>query len=87
MMPAASPSLTASYSTASTSLSSDGKRYLRRKDFQYKYGQRHHSYDSEKAPYPLSYDKRVLELCVLPFPLFAVAGILIPVTVNPSTID
>lgn len=35
---------------------------MRRKDFQYKYGQRHHSYDSEKAPYPLSYDKHVLEL-------------------------
>ena len=40
---------------------------MRRKDFQYKYGQRHHSYDSEKAPYPLSYDKHVLELYVLPF--------------------
>ncbi|KAF9056098.1 hypothetical protein BJ165DRAFT_1430860 [Panaeolus papilionaceus] len=34
----------------------------RRKDFQFKYGQRHHSYDSEKAPYPLSYDRQVLEL-------------------------
>jgi hypothetical protein len=29
-----------------------------------KYGQRHHSYDAEKAPYPLSYDRSVLELCV-----------------------
>jgi len=51
---------------------------MRRKDFQYKYGQRHHSYDSEKAPYPLSYDKHVLELYVLPFPL-SIANFLIPV--------
>src|SRR6267378_1887699 len=60
----ASPPFTASYSTASTSLSSDGKRHMRRKDFQYKYGKKHHSYDNEKAPYPLSYDKHVLELYV-----------------------
>ena len=37
---------------------------MRRKDFQYKYGKKHHSYDNEKAPYPLSYDKHVLELYV-----------------------
>ena len=37
---------------------------MKRKDFQYKHGQRHHSYDKEKAPYPLSYDKQVLEMCV-----------------------
>ncbi|KAF8640972.1 hypothetical protein AX17_000618 [Amanita inopinata Kibby_2008] len=30
--------------------------------FIYKNGQRHHSYEGEKAPYPLSYDKNVLEL-------------------------
>ncbi|KAF8973505.1 S-adenosyl-L-methionine-dependent methyltransferase [Flammula alnicola] len=61
-MSLASPSLTASYSTASSSYTGDGKRHMRRKDFQHKYGQRHHSYDKEKAPYPLSYDKHVLEL-------------------------
>lgn len=31
-----------------------------------KHGQRHHSYDPEKAPYPVSYDRHVLELCVSP---------------------
>ncbi|KDQ63259.1 hypothetical protein JAAARDRAFT_29278 [Jaapia argillacea MUCL 33604] len=30
--------------------------------FTYKYGKRHHSYDPEKAPYPLCYDKEVIEL-------------------------
>ncbi|KAF8167609.1 S-adenosyl-L-methionine-dependent methyltransferase [Crassisporium funariophilum] len=58
-----SPPIAASHSTASTSFNTiEGKRNYRRKDFQYKYGQRHHSYDSEKAPYPLSYDKHVLEI-------------------------
>ena len=32
--------------------------------FLYKYGQKHHSYDAEKAPYPVSYNPAVLELCV-----------------------
>ena len=42
----------------------DGKRHPRHKEgqFVYKHGKRHHSYDSEKAPYPLSYDKEVLEM-------------------------
>ncbi|KAF4622885.1 hypothetical protein D9613_002243 [Agrocybe pediades] len=39
-----------------------GRKSVRRRDFHYKHGQKHHSYDSEKAPYPLSYDKNVLEL-------------------------
>ncbi|KAH7916434.1 hypothetical protein BJ138DRAFT_1169259 [Hygrophoropsis aurantiaca] len=34
----------------------------RTKDFQVKHGRRHHSFDPEKAPYPLSYDRQVLEL-------------------------
>lgn len=42
----------------------DAKRHPRHKEgqFSYKHGKRHHSYDSEKAPYPLSYDKEVLEI-------------------------
>ncbi|KAF8899036.1 hypothetical protein BD779DRAFT_1486712 [Infundibulicybe gibba] len=42
----------------------DAKRHPRLKEaqFVYKHGQRLHSYDSEKAPYPLSYDRDVLEL-------------------------
>lgn len=64
-MSLASPTLTPSYSTGSTSYSGEGRRHMRRKDFQYKYGKKHHSYDKEKAPYPLSYDRNVLELCVL----------------------
>lgn len=55
------------YSTASSS-TIDTKRTTTRKDehFTYKHGQRHHSYDREKAPYPLSYDRSILELYVLP---------------------
>ncbi|CAA7265898.1 unnamed protein product [Cyclocybe aegerita] len=63
MTPHVSPPLAVSHSGASTShTTSDGKRPVRRKEFQFKYGQKHHSYDNEKAPYPLSYDKHVLEL-------------------------
>lgn len=32
--------------------------------FTSKHGHRHHLYDSEKAPYPVSFDKHVLELSV-----------------------
>ena len=32
--------------------------------FIYRHGQRHHSFDNEKAPYPLSYSKELLEMCV-----------------------
>lgn len=44
--------------------SSDSKRPSRLKEtqFQVKYGHKHHSYDPEKAPYPVSYDRHVLEL-------------------------
>ncbi|KAF8560048.1 S-adenosyl-L-methionine-dependent methyltransferase [Imleria badia] len=42
---------------------STGRRVLpRNKDFLNKHGHRHHSFDPEKAPYPLSYDRQVLEL-------------------------
>ncbi|RDB29007.1 Demethylmenaquinone methyltransferase [Hypsizygus marmoreus] len=42
----------------------DGRRHPRLKEgqFIYKHGHRHHSYDNEKAPYPLSYDRDVLEI-------------------------
>lgn len=39
-----------------------GRRVPRNKDFLNKHGHRHHSFDPEKAPYPLSYDRQVLEL-------------------------
>ena len=53
-------------STTTLSSSFDGKRLPRLKESQFllKHGQRHHSYDPEKAPYPLSYDRHVLELYV-----------------------
>ncbi|KAH7927288.1 hypothetical protein BV22DRAFT_1032037 [Leucogyrophana mollusca] len=44
------------------SFDSGTKRIPRTKDFQIKHGHRHHSFDPEKAPYPLSYDRQVLEL-------------------------
>ncbi|PFH49806.1 hypothetical protein AMATHDRAFT_62438 [Amanita thiersii Skay4041] len=43
----------------------NAKRYprpLKEGQFVYKHGKRHHSYDNEKAPYPLSYDRNVLEI-------------------------
>ncbi|KAF8846045.1 hypothetical protein BDN67DRAFT_12654 [Paxillus ammoniavirescens] len=40
-----------------------GQRMLpRNKDFLKKHGHKHHSFDPEKAPYPLSYGRQVLEL-------------------------
>ena len=43
---------------------SDTKRQQRAKEsqFQVKYGHRHHTYGSDKAPYPVSYDRSILEL-------------------------
>ncbi|KAF9015642.1 S-adenosyl-L-methionine-dependent methyltransferase [Cyathus striatus] len=57
-----SPSFSPPVPTVSSS--NDSKRPLRLKEgqFIYKHGQKHHSYDNEKAPYPLSYDKHVLEI-------------------------
>lgn len=44
--------------------SNESKRFARSKEsqFQVKYGHKHHTYDAEKAPYPVSYDRHVLEL-------------------------
>ena len=40
-----------------------GRRALpRNKDFFNKNGHRYHSFEPEKAPYPLSYDRDILEL-------------------------
>ena len=33
--------------------------------FVHKNGQRHHSFDNEKAPYPISYNRDMLETCVI----------------------
>lgn len=54
-------------STASAASLDNTKRSTARKEgnFTFKHGQRHHSYDSEKAPYPLCYDRPVLELLVV----------------------
>lgn len=43
---------------------SDTKRQQRAKEtqFQIKYGHKHHTYGSDKAPYPVSYDRSILEL-------------------------
>ncbi|KAJ7619183.1 hypothetical protein DFH06DRAFT_1235568 [Mycena polygramma] len=38
------------------------KRQTRKGQFEYKHGQRQHTYDREKAPYPLAYSKHILEL-------------------------
>lgn len=50
--------------TAGPAFNSKQNLRLKEDQFQYKHGQRLHSYDSEKAPYPLSYDRYVLEMCV-----------------------
>lgn len=51
-----------STATTMTLDSTSGRRVPRNKDFLNKHGHRHHSFDQEKAPYPLSYDRQVLEL-------------------------
>lgn len=62
--PQPGPPIEVSESQAGPSLTSDTKRTLRSREHQFlqKYGHRHHTYDHKKAPYPLSYDKEVLEL-------------------------
>lgn len=62
--PASPPPSASGHLSSSFSTSFDGRRHPRLKEgqFVYKHGRRHHSYDSEKAPYPLSYDRQVLEL-------------------------
>lgn len=57
-MPPPRPSTATTMALDSTS----GRRVPRNRDFLNKHGHRHHSYDPEKAPYPLSYDRQVLEL-------------------------
>lgn len=51
-------------SSTNTSINTEGKRRTRLKEtqFTYRYGQKLHSFEPEKAPYPVSYDKEILEL-------------------------
>ena len=52
-------------STAVTiAANSDGKRLARSKETQFlvKYGHKHHAFDAEKAPYPVSYDPHIVEM-------------------------
>ncbi|KAJ4485041.1 hypothetical protein C8J55DRAFT_453032 [Lentinula edodes] len=51
-------------SSTNTSINTEGKRHTRLKEtqFTYRYGQKLHSFEPEKAPYPVSYDKEILEL-------------------------
>ncbi|KAJ7727817.1 hypothetical protein DFH07DRAFT_757514 [Mycena maculata] len=51
-----------SASSSPVALALSAKRQTRKGQFEYKHGQRHHTYDREKAPYPLAYSKHVLEL-------------------------
>lgn len=57
------PSTSASRSSTTT-LPNDVRRLQRprEKQFTMRNGHKHHTYDAEKAPYPVSYDRRVLEL-------------------------
>ncbi|RXW24009.1 hypothetical protein EST38_g1831 [Candolleomyces aberdarensis] len=61
-LPPSPPATRPTISTGSASV--DGIRHARQRETQfiYKHGHRHHTYDSEKAPYPLSYDKHVVEM-------------------------
>ncbi|KAJ3829833.1 hypothetical protein F5880DRAFT_1519593 [Lentinula raphanica] len=51
-------------SSTNISTSTDGRRHTRLKEtqFNYRYGQKLHSFEPEKAPYPISYDSEILEL-------------------------
>ena len=57
MITLASPPRPSASNATATSNSFDGKRPPKESQFVYKHGQRHHSYDPEKAPYPVSYDR------------------------------
>jgi hypothetical protein len=60
------PGTTNGSQSAASAPGFETRRSTARKEghFVYKHGQRHHSYDSEKAPYPLCYDRSVLDLLV-----------------------
>ena len=49
---------------ATITTNGDGKRLARSKETQFlmKYGHKHHSFDAEKAPYPVSYDQHIVEM-------------------------
>ena len=51
-------------SVATIATNSDGKRLARSKETQFlmKYGHKHHAFDAEKAPYPVSYDPLIIEM-------------------------
>jgi hypothetical protein len=51
-------------SNAATITNGAGKRLARAKETQFlmKYGHKHHSFDAEKAPYPVSYDRHIVEM-------------------------
>ncbi|KAJ7446496.1 hypothetical protein B0H11DRAFT_2084990 [Mycena galericulata] len=53
---------TSSHSANSSPVVLSTKRQPRKGQFENKHGQRHHTYDREKAPYPIAYSKHVLEL-------------------------
>jgi hypothetical protein len=58
-----SPQMPQSRPSSSYSTPPEGKKQPRKRDFFYKHGHKIHPYDG-KAPYPLSYDRAVIELCV-----------------------
>ncbi|KAF7964764.1 hypothetical protein HWV62_3146 [Athelia sp. TMB] len=69
------PSTSASRNSTTT-LPNDVRRLQRprEKQFTMRNGHKHHAYDAEKAPYPVSYDRRVLELEGLDIPFEEYAG-------------
>ena len=56
-----------SSSTATYASPSDGRRAIFRKENQFidRYGSKLHAYDRDKAPYPCSFDRDVMEVYVL----------------------
>lgn len=49
-------------------------RVPRESQFVYKRGRKHHSYGSEKAPYPVTYDRDIIDVCV-PLPSCSVFSV------------
>lgn len=58
------PRISSAATISSPSGSSDPKKSNRVKgnEFTFKHGKRHHSYDADKAPYPLAYDADNLDM-------------------------
>ena len=73
-----------SSSNATYSINAEGRRARKENQFIERHGSKLHAYDRDKAPYPCSFDRHVLEVYVLP-PLASDASLTLACAANVST--